>query len=103
MPLAFVKRNLRQWKDEGRIFAVEDEGAEYFPLFALDPHANFRPYPAVAEILRILPDLSPLGIAAWFVGVNSFFDDQRPKDILEDDPAWLIDASKDVAAECQHG
>ena len=103
LPLALAKRNLRQWKDECRIFSVEDKGTEYFPLFALDPRANFHPYPAVAEILSIFRDWSPLGIAAWFVGVNSFLDDQRPKDILDVDPAWVIDAAKDEVAECQHG
>jgi hypothetical protein len=103
LPLALVKRNLRKWKDEGRIFAVEEKGTGYYPFFALDPRANFHPYPAVAEILSELRDLSPFGIAAWFVGVNSFLDDQRPKDILDVDPAWVIDAAKDEADKSKHG
>jgi hypothetical protein len=98
LPMEHTRQNLQEWKAEGRIFSVEENGAEYYPLFALDPGAHYQPYPAVLEVLRILEALlSPWGIARWFVGLNSFLDNQRPQDLLAVDPAWVIDAAKDEA------
>lgn len=93
-------RQLEQWRSEGRIFSVEDEGAGYFPLYALDPQAGYRPYPAMAEVLRIMDkseawrDRSSL--ACWFIGANSFLDDLRPQDLFASDPEWLIEAAADA-------
>ncbi len=100
LPEQLTRQNLQEWKYEGRLFSVEVDDIEYFPLFALDPCAHYQPYPAVLEVLRILGTfLSPWGIAGWFVGLNSFLDDQRPQDILAVDPTWVIDAAKDEAGE----
>jgi hypothetical protein len=97
-----IQAELDRWKIEGRIFSVEHEGAEYFPSFAIDPGAAFQPYPAVAEVSRIFDAIgwkSPLGLASWFVGLNSFLDDRRPMDLLAENPEWVIDAARDEAAE----
>jgi hypothetical protein len=98
LPAQLARQNLQEWKASGRIFSVEENGNEYYPLFALDPRAHYQPYPAVVEILSILGALlSPWGVAGWFVGLNGFLDDQRPQDLLAVDPAWVIDAAKDYA------
>jgi hypothetical protein len=102
LPIELMRRDLQEWQASGQIFAVEENGAEYFPLFALDPHAHYRPYTVVEEVLRILGALmSPWGIAGWFVATNRFLDDRRPQDLLAVDPVWVIDAAKDEAEECQ--
>lgn len=49
-----MQSDLDRWKSEGRIFSVEHEGVEYFPGFALDPAAEYRPFRAVAEVIAIL-------------------------------------------------
>lgn len=95
---------LSRWKAEKSIFAIRERGRDYFPLFARDPDDNYRPYRAVGEILGIFNDsLSSWGIASWFIGLNSFLDDQAPKDLLASDPAWVIAAAKDEVEEFQHG
>lgn len=93
-----MRDDLERWRAEGRIFSVQHEGVEYFPPFALDPCAGYTPYPAVAEVLRILHELewkSSWGPASWFVGLNGDLDAQRPLDILADDPQWVIEAARD--------
>jgi hypothetical protein len=98
-----MRRELEQWKAERRIFLVEHEGAEYFPVYALDAEANYRPYPAVKEIISIFGEsLSVWGIASWFAGLNSFLDDQRPLDLLNTDPGWVVEAARDAMKEMTH-
>lgn len=97
-----MQAELQRWKIEGRIFSVDHEGKEYFPSFALDPGTGYRPYPAIAEVFRTFDAVgceNPWRLASWFVGLNSFLDDQRPMDLLAEDPEWVIDAARDEAAE----
>lgn len=94
-----MQRDLICWKAEGRIFSVEFEGTEYFPPFALDSATGYQPYPALAEVLRILNRGnwgSDRAVAAWFIGLSSFLDDQRPGDLLATDPGWVIEAAQDA-------
>ena len=95
-----MRCDLKQWKAEGRIFSVEQDGAEYFPIYALDPGAGYRPYPVMAEVIRILRQTegwsSCWALAGWFIGLNSFLDDQRPLDLLALDPEWVIEAARDA-------
>ncbi len=92
------------WKRNSTIFTIEHKGADYFPLYALDPDKNYRPYKAVAEILRIFGDnKSEWGVAFWFASLNSFLDDRRPQDLLALDPNLVITAAKDELNGVQHG
>lgn len=96
-----VQRDLRQWTAEGRIFSVKGQAAEYFPSFALDPGAGYRPYPVVAEVLCTLHELqwgSDWVLASWFVAVNGYLDAQRPMDLLAEDPKWVIEAARDAVS-----
>jgi hypothetical protein len=92
--------NLARWKAEGRLFSVEHEGAEYFPVYALDPGSGYRPYPVVGDVVCILSKTvgwgNEWGVAYWFMGLNSFLDDQRPQDLLSSDLDWVIDAARDA-------
>lgn len=93
-----------KWKREGAIFTVEHNSADYFPLFALNPDKSYKPYPALAQVLRTLNgSWSSWGIAFWFAGVNSFLDGQRPQDVLASDSESVIAAAKDAAEGLQHG
>lgn len=95
--------DLERWKEEGQIFAIEHEGTEYFPLFALDSAAGYVPYAAVSQVLSIFgSSLSSWGVASWFIGACSFLDDQRPKDLLASDPGWVVDAAQDAMDEMSH-
>lgn len=94
-----MRHDLKQWKSEGRIFSVEQDGVEYFPIYALDPGDGYRPYPVMAEAIRMLYQTEGWSdcwaLAAWFIGLNSFLDDQRPLDLLALDPEWVIEAARD--------
>jgi len=94
-----------RWKQAGAIFAIKQKGVHYFPLFALNPEDNYRPYKAMADILRILRSvsLSDFGIASWFIADSSYLDDRAPKDLLASDPEQVIAAALDEASEVSHG
>lgn len=93
-----------KWKKDGTIFAIQYKGVDYFPLYALDPDENYRPYKAVSEVLRVFGDTkSGWGTAFWFAGLNSFLDDRRPQDLLASDPDLVIAAAKDEVEGVQHG
>jgi hypothetical protein len=49
-----IQRDLDQWAADGRILSVRHEGVDYFARFALNPAEGYRPYPAVADAIRIL-------------------------------------------------
>jgi hypothetical protein len=107
-PIEEMRGDLERWTAEGRMLSVELEGVEYFARFALNPADGFRPYPAVAEASRILSEV--LGknswvVASWFIGVNSFLEDQRPADVLASDPDWVLEAAHDevLSVKYPHG
>jgi hypothetical protein len=92
-----------RWKREGRIFAIRFKGIDHFPFYALDPSRSFRPYPAVAEVLKILSDRDPWSIAFWFAGLNGYLHGRAPKDVLARNPQSVIQAAIAEAEGIQHG
>jgi hypothetical protein len=72
-----IQSDLDQWAADGRILSVRYEGVDYFSLFALNPTNGYRPYPAVADAIRILSRVlnrgNSWGLASWFIGLNSRF------------------------------
>ncbi|MGA9673586.1 MAG: hypothetical protein WBQ94_30625, partial [Terracidiphilus sp.] len=101
-----MRRDLDQWEADRRILSVRHEGVDYFALFALNPVEGYRPYPAVADVIRILSRIlnreNSWGLASWFIGLNSFLDDQRPADLLASDPEWVVDAAQDAVSETMY-
>jgi hypothetical protein len=72
-----------KWKRDGAIFAFQYKGIDYFPRYALDPVKSYRPYKALAVILKIFGETkSGWGSAFWFAGLNSFLGDRRPQDLM---------------------
>jgi hypothetical protein len=101
-----IRRDLDQWAADGRILSVRHEGDDFFTLFALNPAEGYRPYPAVADVIRILSRIlnreNSWGLASWFIGLNSFLDDQRPADLLASDPKWVVEAAQDAVNETMY-
>jgi len=89
-PVATVNR----WKKDRKIFAITRDGRDYFPRYALGP--DFRPLPAVAAVLKILPWQSGERLAAWFESTSSFLGGKRPREVLASDPAWVARAAQDA-------
>jgi len=95
-----------KWKRDGAIFAFQHKGIDYFPRYALDPVESYRPYKALAEVLKIFGETSPKfgwGAAFWFAGLNSFLENQRPQDLLATRPDLVIAAAQDEVDGVQHG
>jgi hypothetical protein len=93
-----------KWKRSGKIFAIQSEGKDYFPFYALDPNNKYLPREEVADVLRIFGgSKDSWGIALWFASLNSFLDDERPQDTLAIDPSRVIAAAEDEMAGIQHG
>lgn len=95
---------LNTWKSEGLLFSVHFEETEYFPRYALDPAANYQPYPALADILQVFAGHKrSWGMAFWFFSVNSFLGGRRPQDVLALEAARVIAAAKDEVPPIVHG
>ncbi len=93
-----------KWKKDGSIFAIHHKGTDYYPLYALNADDNYRPYKALAEIIKVLGEKkSGWALAYWFEGVNSFLDDRKPKDLLATDPKSVIAAACDEAEDFPNG
>jgi len=93
-----------KWKKEGRIFAVRRNGVDYYPGYALDPDAAYRPLKALAPILETFAGRKDeWSIAIWFASVNSFLGGRIPKDLLASDPDQIQAAAEDEMAGVVHG
>lgn len=89
-PVATVNR----WKKDRKLFAITRDGRDYFPRYALG--TDFRPLPAVAAVLKILPWQSGERLAAWFESTSSFLGGKRPREVLASDPTWVARAAQDA-------
>jgi len=81
-----------KWKSDGRIFSVPHQGANYFPGFQFDGEG--QPIPLVAQIIRILHELSPWELALWFTSRDGYLGGRRPVDLLTSEPARVVFAAE---------
>jgi len=89
-PIGTVSR----WKQQGRIFALRRDGRDYFPQYALG--ADFRPQPAMVDIIGTLHGFSGERLAAWFESTSSFLGGQRPRELLATEPDRVLAAARDA-------
>lgn len=82
-----------RWKNGRKLFAVEYDGKDRFPRYALDE--TYRPLPAVEGVLELLGLISPWRIAAWFESSNAWLDNRRPREVLAIAPEEVIAAAKE--------
>ncbi len=93
-----------KWKKECQIFALRHRGVDYFPGYALDPSADFRPVKALAKVLDVFRGKKDdWGLAYWFASVNSFLGGRRPQDLLIGQPDRVVAAATDEVAGVLHG
>lgn len=93
-----------KWKKDGQIFAVRHRGVDYFPGYALDPSAGYRPAKALAKVLAVFHDKKDdWGLAYWFASANSFLGGKRPQDLLIGKPDRVVAAAEDEVAGVLHG
>lgn len=93
-----------RWKKQAAIFAIKFNGTDYYPTFALDKDADYRPYKAMADIIAIFKGhKSEWGMAFWFQSVNSYLGGKRPQDLLASEPERVIEAALDEIQGVLHG
>ena len=65
----------------------------YYPGFQFG--ADGRPLPAVRDVLEVLfaNGLTEWEVALWFTATTSALQDQRPVDLLNDDPGAVVAAA----------
>lgn len=84
-----------EWKRTGKIFAIQDEGKEYYPSYGFDPDAAYTPRVGMAEVIATLAlKKTGWGIALWFGSSNSYLAGRLPKDVLKDEPSIVLEAAK---------
>ncbi|MGE8063883.1 hypothetical protein [Pseudomonas sp. NPDC089569] len=93
-----------KWKKARRIFALNHESIDYFPLYGLDPAHGFRPYSALESVICVLDAIKDgWGMAFWFASPNTFLGGKLPKDALPDNPSGVLSAAKEEVAGLAHG
>ncbi len=87
-----------RWKQEGRIFSVNHQGATLFPAFQLD--RDGQPHPVIARVIRALSSQSTeWQLALWFASSNGWLNGRRPVDLLEEDLEAVAEAAERGAEE----
>ena len=93
---------VNRWKQQRQIFALNHRGQDWYPKYALDD--DFRPHPAIAQVIDALPDWKAERLASWFESKSSTLGGERPREVLAFDAPRVIAAAQRVAmAEAHNG
>lgn len=92
---------LALWLEQGRLFALEQEGVQLFPDYAFDSIGE--PVPVLQDVLNILAGRSPFQIASWFESPSAYLNAKRPREVLELDGAAVVMAAYRLVEGAVHG
>lgn len=92
---------LAWWLEQGRLFALEQEGVQLFPSYAFDSIGE--PVPLLKDVLNILAGRSPFQIASWFESPSAYLDAKRPREALELDGPAVVMAAHRLVEGAVHG
>lgn len=84
---------VNRWKQERKLFAIRQEGVDYYPRYSLG--ADFKPLPVIAEVMKVLKGHQGEILAVWFEGTSSFLAGKRPRELVQVDPARVLAAAED--------
>jgi hypothetical protein len=83
---------VRRWQQTRKVFAVPVAGIDHYPGFCFG--ADGRPRPVIGEVLAAVGDrLAGWALAAWFVRPEPGLAGRRPVDLLDEDPAAVVEAA----------
>jgi len=84
-----------EWRRAGKVFALQHEGIDYFPIYAFDPAEGYCPRPGLIPVIATLAAKKDgWGMAFWFGSSNSILGGRMPKDVLKDEPELVLDAAE---------
>ncbi len=90
-----------RWRADGKIFAVEYKGRLLYPAFQFNPQG--RPMAIIGKVLAALGSaVGPWQTAIWFTASNAWLDGRKPVDLLDSEPAGVLDAAADIAEPVAH-
>lgn len=93
-----------KWKKDGLIFAIRHRGIDYFPGYAFDPQAGYRPVKMLAKVLKVFDNAKDdWELAYWFASLNSFLGGKRPQELLAEQPERVVAAAQDEVEAVAHG
>lgn len=81
---------VRRWLRERRIFAFSRRRHFWFPAFH---YAVGEPKHVVHEVLEQMQPLNGWQAMFWFVGANGWLDGDAPVDLIDRDPAAVVEAA----------
>ena len=85
---------LARWIVDRRIVSFTWRSRLLVPLFQFDP-ANMAPRPCVLDALgELSPPFDDWELALWFVEPNAWLGDRPPIDVVDADPAELVQAAR---------
>lgn len=91
-----------RWKSSGKIFAIQLQGKDFYPEYALDE--GFHPLPIVKKILSMFGERKTAwGLATWFGVDNGWLGGRKPKDMLLSAPEQVLLAAKEETSRATHG
>ena len=91
-----------RWKAAGTIFALQLNGKDKYPQYALDE--GFRPIPVVKQVIALFGEKkTPWGLAIWFGSENSWLAGKKPKDVLATMPKQVLLAAQADVEGGTHG
>lgn len=68
-----LKAEVYSLMSEGRIFAINYEGVDYFPTYAFYANGSYQPVPVLKAVIEILAKCKDAwGMALWLGSSNSF-------------------------------
>jgi hypothetical protein len=79
------------------------KGIDYYPIYALSPEDSYKPYAEMSDILEVLREKTPWGLAFWFESSNGYLGGRAPRDLMKSDRQAILAAAKNEAVGIQHG
>jgi hypothetical protein len=82
-------------------FSIQKDGHDLYPRYAFGD--DFRPLPAMAEIMKTFQGWDAMRMAGWFESTSSYLQGRRPRELIESDPDLVVSAVKDAVKHLSHG
>jgi hypothetical protein len=94
-----------RWKNEGKIFAIQRDGKDWYPRYQFD--VSMMPIPLMKTIIQEFGDVPRIEIAAWMESPNIYLNGKRPREVVATDSRAILAAltshfDRAVAGFVQH-
>lgn len=93
-PPANLSAQASRWKTLREVFAIEHDGKDRYPRYAFG--IDWRPLPVLKEVIATFAPTDPMRLAAWFESTSSFLGGRRPRELIAEDGAKVLDAVRDL-------